>query len=531
MARSRTVGIGLRRFFKTVHFTVFGISMSLVILFVLWGTGLFGLLPIVQASAEATFSTLHAAITEYFGWHYLLTVSFVLIFALWLMFSRYGRIRLGRADEKPEFGFFSWFSMLFSAGMGIGLLFWSIAEPILYFRDPPRAGAAGTPEAAQDAMLFTFFHWGLHAWAIYVVAALSLAYFSYRFRMPFTIRSIFYPLFGDRIYGPIGHVIDVLAVFATLFGLATSLGLGVLQLNTGLYELVGAPIHVWTQIALIGGITLIAIVSVVSGLHRGLKWISQFNLAVVLLLTVFLFWVGPTLFNLRFLLDTLGAYGQNIVKLSLWADATGGSEFQKAWTVFYWAWWISWSPFVGIFIARVSRGRTIREFITGALLLPALFVFVWLTVFGGTALHLELAAGAEGAGIAEAVDEDITLALYATLDLLPLAGLSAVVASLLIVTYFITSSDSATYVIDALITRGSKRSPTRQRVIWGVTEGAIAAVLLWVGGVAALETLQTASLAVGLPFSIILLLVCYCLVRTLRRDQRAETGSGADPID
>ncbi len=496
----------IRRFFKTVNFTVFWISMCVVVAFVLFGV-------LFPDPAKTAFDSIQGFITEYFGWYYLLAVTFFLVFALWLMFSRYGSIRLGPAHEKPEFSFIAWFSMLFSAGMGIGLVFWSIAEPIYYFQDPPR-GEANTAAAAETAMLFTFFHWGLHAWAIYVVVALTLAYFSFRFRLPFTIRSIFYPIFGDRIYGPIGHTIDILAIFATLFGLATSLGLGVMQLNTGLNILTGMEVSVGNQILLIAAITAIAVGSVVSGLHRGLKWFSVFNLTVAGVLIVFIFFAGPTLFNLRFLVDTTGNYLQNLIQLSFWNDAVNDSEFQKSWTIFYWAWWIAWSPFVGIFIARVSRGRTIREFVAGALILPSLFVFVWLAIFGGTALHLEM----EGAGIAEAVAEDRTVALYTTLQQLPWPLITSIVASVLIVTYFITSSDSATYVVDALITRGSKRSPTRQRVIWGITEGSIAAVLLYTGGEQALESLQTGSITTGLPFSIILLFVCFNLFRALRRE-------------
>ncbi len=503
---SKRVKLKLRRFFKTVNFTVFWISMCVIIAFVVFGT-------VFPDTAQSVFEAIHGFITEYFGWYYLLAVTFFLIFALWLMFSRYGSIRLGAAHEKPEFSFLAWFSMLFSAGMGIGLVFWSIAEPIMYFQNPPM-GEGGTPEAAETAMLFTFFHWGLHAWAIYVVVALTLAYFSFRFHMPFTIRSIFYPIFGDRIYGPIGHTIDILAIFATLFGLATSLGLGVMQLNTGLNILTGMEVSVGNQIILIAAITFIAVLSVVSGLHRGLKWFSIFNLSVAVILLLFIFFVGEPLFNLRFLVDTTGSYLQNIIQLSFWNDAVGDSEFQKGWTIFYWAWWIAWSPFVGIFIARVSRGRTIREFVAGALLLPSLFVFIWLTIFGGTALHLELA----GAGIADAVAEDTTVALYTTLEQLPWPIITSIVASVLIVTYFITSSDSATYVVDALITRGSKRSPTRQRVIWGINEGAIAAVLLYTGGEQALQSLQTGSITTGLPFSIILLCICYNLFRALRRE-------------
>ena len=500
----------LRKVFRTVNFTVLGTTATLIVAFMLYGT-------LFREQAAATFELTRNFITEYFGWHYVLTVTFLLVFALWLMFSRYGDIRLGHARERPEFGFISWFSMVFSAGMGIGLIFWSVAEPISFFIDPPR-GAARTAEAVETAMLFTFFHWGLHAWAIYCVVGLTLAYFAYRFGMPFTLRSIFYPLLGDRIYGPIGHAIDIIAVFATLFGLATSLGLGVLQLNTGLQRLTGMEVSVGNQVMLIAAITSIAVASVVSGLARGLKWLSLLNMLVGLLLMAFVFLAGSTLFSVRLMLDSLGNYLQEIVALSFRNNAVEEARFQQQWTLFYWAWWISWSPFVGIFIARVSQGRTIRQFVAGTLLVPTLIVFAWLAVSGGTALELEFRAGAEGAGIAAAVERDVTLALFVMLEQLPWSLVSSTVATLLVVTFFVTSSDSATHVVDALLTRGSKRSPTRQRVIWGFTEGAVAAVLLVAGGTAALQALQTASIAAGLPFSLILLFMCYSFWIALRRE-------------
>ena len=449
----------------------------------------------------------------------LLAVTGFLAFLLWLVVSRYGRIRLGQPEERPKFGLLAWFAMLFSTGMGIGLVFWSVAEPILHFQDPP-SGDGGTAQAARQAMVYTYFHWGLHAWAVYVVLGLSVAYFSYRHRLPLTIRSIFYPLLGDRIYGPIGHVIDVLAVFGTLFGLATSLGFGAMQLNTGLHELVGLPVSHWVQVGLIATITGIAVISVLSGLDRGLKWLSIFNLSLALLVVVFVLLLGPTLFIIRFLLESTGSYLQQIVELSLSTDAIGGSEWQKEWTIFYWGWWIAWSPFVGIFIAQISRGRTIREFIVGVLMMPTLFVLVWMTVFGGTALHFELFDS--GSGIADAVAQDTTLALYVTLDRLPLTTLTSIAATLLIATYFVTSSDSGTHVVDKLISRGSKRSPRRQRVIWGLTEGAVAATLLIVGGAEALNSLQTASVTAGLPVAVILTFACINLYRALQREYRVE---------
>ena len=503
-------------FFSTVNPAVFAASALMVVLFVAFGV-------LFPATASRVFEGIHGFITEYLGWGYLLAVTAFLVFLIWLGFSRYGSIRLGQPDDRPEFSYGAWFAMLFSAGMGIGLVFWSVAEPILHYQNPPQADG-GTAEAARQAMVYTFFHWGLHAWAVYVVLGLSVAYFSFRHRLPLTIRSIFYPLLGDRIYGPIGHTIDILAVFGTLFGLATSLGFGAMQLNTGLNVLVGLPVSHWVQVGIIAAITAVAVFSVLSGLDRGLKWVSVFNLSLATAFMLFVLVAGPTLFLVRFLLDSTGSYLQQLVELSLHTDAIGGSGWQKDWTMFYWAWWIAWSPFVGIFIARISRGRTIREFIVGVLGLPTLFVFTWLTIFGGTALHLELFV--EGAGIAKAVTEDTTVALYATLAQLPWATLTSAVATLLIATYFITSSASGTYVIDALISRGSIHSPKRQRVIWGITEGAVAATLLIVGGERALDSLQTASLTAGLPVAIILAFCCYSLLRALRREYQVE---GVEP--
>ena len=495
-------------FFATVNPTVFIASTLLIGGFVAFGV-------ILPATAQQVFGRIHAFITEYLGWSYLLAVTFFVGFLLWLAFSRYGPIRLGQPDDRPQFSFGAWFAMLFSAGMGIGLVFWGVAEPVLHYQNPPM-GSGGTPEAARQAMIYSFYHWGLHAWAVYVVLGLSVAYFSFRHGLPLTIRSIFYPLIGDRIYGPIGHVIDILAVFGTLFGLATSLGFGALQLNTGLHVLFGLPVSPWHQVGIIASITTLAVFSVLSGLDRGLKWLSLFNLILAIGFMAFVFLAGPTLFLIRFLMDSVGGYLEQIVGMSLYTGAISGSQWQKDWTMFYWGWWIAWSPFVGIFIARISRGRTIREFIIGVLALPTLFVFAWMTIFGGTALHLELFDGE--AGIAAAVNADTTVALYRTLAELPWSTLSSAMATLLIAVYFVTSSDSGTFVVDALISRGAKHSPRRQRVIWGITEGAVAATLLIVGGEQALDSLQTGALTAGFPVAVILAVCCFSLLRALRRE-------------
>lgn len=503
-----------REFFATVNPTVFTASAVVVVFFVGFGI-------ISPGLASQVFARVQNFITEYLGWVYVLAVTFYLGFLIWLALSRFGTIRLGQQDERPVYGFVGWFSMLFSAGMGIGLVFWSVAEPVLHYQNPP-VGEGGTDAAALNAMVYTFFHWGLHAWAVYVVMGLSVAYFSFRKDLPLTIRSIFYPLLGERIYGPIGHAIDILAVFGTLFGLATSLGFGAMQLNTGLNVLFDLPVSHWVQVGIIASITFVAVLSVLSGLDRGLKWLSQFNLGLAIALMVFVFLAGPTLFIINFFLDSVGRYFQNLIQMSLTTNAIGGGDWQQEWTIFYWAWWIAWSPFVGIFIARISRGRTIREFIAGVLALPSLFVFLWLSVFGGTALHLELFG--DESRIASAVAEDKTVALYATLQQLPFSSVLSGIATLLIATYFITSSDSGTHVVDALVSRGSTRSPKRQRVIWGITEGAVAATLLIVGGEQALQSLQTGSITAGLPVSIILIFACANLFRALRQETDGPAG-------
>jgi len=464
-------------------------------------------------------------------WYYLAIVAGFLFFVIWLMFSRYGNVRLGDDDDRPEFSYFSWFAMLFSAGMGIGLVFWSIAEPIYHFQGNPFIieDMAQTPAAAAVAMRLTFFHWGLHPWAIYVVVGLSLAYFAYRKKLPLTIRSALYPLIGDRIYGPIGHAVDILAIFGTIFGVATSLGLGVQQMATGLHTLTGMSMFVdvaadGTQspntvamIVLIAIITGIATLSVVSGVGRGVKILSEVNLWLSIAMLIFLFAFGPTRYLLNTLLQSTGDYLGRVIPLSLWSDAHKDSAWQGWWTAFYWGWWISWAPFVGMFIARISRGRTIREFVLGVLLVPTFLAFIWLVLFGGTALHIELF---EGGGIVEAVKADLTSALYVTLDKMDagfIGTLAAIAATLLIATYFITSSDSGTLVVNTILSMGDPEPPMVHRVVWGIKEGLVAAVLLLAGG---LSALQTAAITAALPFSVIMLFMAWGLVRSLSEERQ-----------
>jgi choline/glycine/proline betaine transport protein len=449
--------------------------------------------------------------------YYIPVVAFFLVFVVALLFTRYGNIRLGDDDDRPEFGNFTWFSMLFSCGMGIGLMFWSVAEPIYHFQDNPFMGVdqAMTPEAAKSAMLLTFFHWGLHPWATYVIVGLSLAYFSYRKKLPLTFRSALYPVFGDKAKGVLGDVVDIIAVFATVFGVATSLGLGVQQLNTGLGQLFGIPVSTGMQVFLVISITAVATISVASGLGRGIKYLSVVNISLSIVALALVLLLGPTSYLISSFFDNTSNYLANVLPLSIWIDDQPGSTWQDSWTTFYWAWWMAWSPFVGMFIARISRGRTIREFIIGVLLVPAAVAFLWITVFGSTALDIEL----NGAGgITEAVSNDVTLALYKTFEMMDvgaMAGVLSLLATVLMLTYFVTSADSGTLVVTTILANGHPNPPMQQRLIWGIGQGFVAGALLLGGG---LSALQTASISAALPFSIVLLLMILGLVKSLRAE-------------
>lgn len=498
------------------------IAMLTIGLFVLAGV-------FFTEQSGAVFNAMSGWILDYLKWYYIAVVAGCLFFCVWLAFSRYGNLRLGDDDSRPEYSNFSWFAMLFSAGMGIGLVFWSIAEPIYHFQSNPFITEGLTPEAAQVAMRLTFFHWGLHPWAIYVVVGLSLSYFSYRKKLPLTIRSALYPLIGKKMYGPAGHAVDVLAVFGTVFGVATSLGLGVTQMNTGLNTMFGMDVSLGNQIMLIAIISAIATISVVSGVGRGVKFLSEVNMWLSIGLLVFLLCFGPTRYLLGSLLQNTGDYLGHLLPLSTWTDSNDNSKWQTWWTAFYWGWWMAWAPFVGMFIARISKGRTIREFIIGVLFVPAMLGFVWLTLFGSTALYIELfyqitneagelVSAAGQAGIVDAVTADVTQALYVTLDKLDagfIGTIAAFTATLLIATYFITSSDSGTLVVTTILSMGNENPPTAHRVFWGLGEGAVAAILLMVGG---LKALQTASIVAALPFSFVMIVMMWGLMRSLREE-------------
>ncbi|RFA33079.1 BCCT family transporter [Alkalilimnicola ehrlichii] len=479
-------------------------SLAVILLFVVVGARF------TEHTGRA-FGVIQNILITYFGWFYVIAVTFFLIFVVILMFSRYGSIRLGGNDSEPDYSYGTWFAMLFSAGMGIGLLFFSVAEPISHFAEPP-VEAGGTVAAAQNALRLTYFHWGLHAWGIYIIVGLSLAYFSFRRGLPLAIRSAFYPLLGPRIYGPIGNLIDILAVFGTMFGIATSLGLGVMQINAGLNYLFGLAESIPIQIALIAIITAIATLSVVLGLDRGIRRLSEFNLSLGLLLALLVLAIGPTMFIVDNVVQTTGFYLQRLLETTVWLNAFGDKEWQAEWTLFYWGWWIAWSPFVGMFIARISRGRTIREFILGVLLVPTLLTFAWMAIFGGTALHIELFG--EG-GLVQIVEDNLPLALFALLQDFPFAMLTSSIATIVVLTFFVTSSDSGSLVIDILASGGHAQSPTIQRLFWAVLEGVVAAILLLTGGLLAL---QTAAVTTALPFTVVLLFMCYSLHRSLRSE-------------
>ena len=491
-----------------VNRVVFFVSAGLIALFVAAGAGF-------PETTGKAFATVQNLIVSWLGWFYIFAVTFFLLFTIWLLISRYGSVRLGEDDSVPEFNRTTWFAMLFSAGMGIGLLFFSVAEPMMHFSDST-LGKPHTIEAAKRALGITFFHWGLHAWATYIVVGLSMSYFAYRHGLPLTVRSVFYPLLGDRIHGAIGNLIDIMAVFGILFGVATSLGLGVQQINAGMQHVDLLHESLLNQLWLIAVITTVATVSVVTGVNVGIRRLSELNLVLGLMLLVFVLITGPTIFLCRFLAEGLVRYPLTIVEMTFRKDIFTGSEWQKSWTSFYWGWWISWAPFVGMFIARISKGRTIREFILGVLFVPTLLTFVWLAVFGGTSLHSDLFGKS---GIATAANESPATALFVMLETLPWPTISSVLATIVIATFFITSSDSASLVIDTITAGGNPAPPICQRIFWAVTEGIVAAILLATGGLIAL---QTAAITMGLPLSVLMIVICLSLWKALRTETQRE---------
>ncbi|WP_410218738.1 BCCT family transporter [Paracoccus sp. (in: a-proteobacteria)] len=508
-------------FHFSVHKPVFAISAISVIAFVIFT------LALPELSGNL-FNTLFTEVTQRFDWFFIAAADVFLILCLVLVVSPFGRIRLGGADAVPDFGYISWFSMLFAAGMGIGLMFYGVSEPLSHFSSSlggpvaaadglrtdwaPLGGGAAEAEAIRLGMAASIFHWALHPWAIYAVVGLSLALFSYNKGLPLTIRSAFYPIFGERVWGWPGHIIDILAVFATLFGLATSLGLGAAQANAGFNKLFGMPINETSQIILILGITAITLFSVIRGLEAGVKMMSEINMGLAFLLLMFVLFAGPTLLLVTDIGSFLVAYVEYLPALS---NPVGRDDvnFMQGWTSFYWAWWISWSPFVGMFIARVSRGRTVREFLVCVLLIPSLVCVIWMSIFGGEAISQVVREG-----YTAVQDADLPLQLFTMLDNLPLTGITSFVGIVLVIVFFVTSSDSGSLVIDTITSGGKVDAPVLQRVFWCVFLGVVAIVLLLSAG--GLKSLQSMVISTGLPFTLLLLLMCVGIWKGLASEPR-----------
>ncbi|MEZ5707099.1 MAG: BCCT family transporter [Burkholderiaceae bacterium] len=513
--------LNLGPFGLDIHNRVFVISALAVIAFVV-------LTLMFQSQAEPLFGSLRGWLTSNLDWFFLSAGNIFVVVCIVLAISPLGKVRLGGTKAKPDYTYTGWFSMLFAAGMGIGLMFYGVSEPLSHFGSSmggtvlengartdwaPLGAAAGDAEGARRlAMAATIFHWGLHPWAIYAILALGLALFSFNKGLPLTIRSVFYPLLGERIWGWPGHVIDILAVLATMFGLATSLGLGASQAAAGLNYLFDIPLGNTTQIVLVIGITAIALTSVLAGLDAGVKRLSEINMVLAILLLLFVIAVGPTLAIMTGFFSNLGAYAQYLPALAS-PFGRDDANFSQGWTAFYWAWWISWSPFVGMFIARVSRGRTVREFVVSVLIVPSLACVLWMTVFGGTAITQLVADGYKA--VAEAA---LPLQIFQMLDVLPLAQITSFLAIVLVVVFFVTSSDSGSLVIDVIAAGGKVDAPTPQRVFWCLFEGLVAIALILGGGLVALQAMAVST---GFPFTVVLLVATLAVVKGLMSEPRA----------
>ncbi|HMB01916.1 MAG TPA: BCCT family transporter [Spirochaetota bacterium] len=475
-----------------------------------------------QAAFDRFTKVLHENIIDQFGWGYQLAPFIFLIFSLVLAFSKYGKMKLGRDDEKPQYSYFGWFSMLFAAGMGIGLIFWGVAEPLNHYMNPPAYLRAESGDAARFAMTHSFFHWGLQPWAVYIIMSLAISYFCFRRKMPPLISSCFYPLLGDRIYGFIGLLIDILAVIAVVFGIATSLGLGAMQIASGLNFVSSVPDNLTVQLVIIAVVTVFFMLSSASGLDRGIQILSKTNILLAALLLLFVFLVGPTAYILNILSSTTGEYFSSLISMSMSVNPFEGYDWIKNWTLFYWACWISWSPFVGLFVASISRGRTIREFVLGALLVPTLITFIWFATFGGAAFHLQLHQGIDIAGSAVA---NVSTALFEMFTYYPLTGVLTVITVLLLAVFFITSADSATHVLSMMTSQGKLDPPLTKKIFWGVVQSAVAALLLYSGG---LVSLQRMAISSALPFTLIMLLLCISLWKGLAYEWKHELKTGKD---
>ena len=481
---------------------VFYVSLFVVFAIVLWGV-------LAPENFGRASGGLFTFLVDKFRWFYLLSMFSFVVFSIALAFSKYGNIKLGPDDSKPEYSYISWFAMLFSAGMGIGLVFWGVAEPLNHFMAPLGA-EVGTAAAADFAMKKSFFHWGLHPWANYSVLALALAYFQFRKNKPGLISSVFYPLIGENgVNGPIGHMIDILAIFATVAGVATSLGLGTLQINSGLTHLFGIPTNIPVQIVIIVVVTAMFMLSAITGLDKGIKWLSNINLSLATLLMILAILIGPTVMIINAFTNGLGLYFGNLIRDSFHVEAFGDNSWLGGWTIFYWAWWIAWAPFVGTFIARISKGRTIREFITGVLLVPAFGSFLWFATFGTLGINL-------GADVASEAIKSTPTAFFVVMSHYPMGSVISFVAVILLCTFFVTSADSATFVLGMMSSNGDLDPTTRRKVVWGIIQSLLAFALMLAGG---LGTLQTASIAAAFPFAIVMIFSMVSLMKALREEE------------
>ncbi len=494
-----------------IHNPVFGTSAGLICLFIAIT------LLVDPITAKEALNSVKNGIMEQFDMLFMWATNFFLLFSLVLMISPLGKIRIGGKESKAEYSTPSWLAMLFAAGMGIGLLFWGVAEPTAYFTDwwgTPFNVAPYTPEAKALAMGATIFHWGIHGWAIYAIVALSLAFFAYNKGLPLSIRSVFFPIFGDRAWGWLGHVVDILAVLATLFGLATSLGLGAQQATSGINHVFGTDGGLGMQFAVIAFVTFIAILSIIRGIEGGVKVLSNINMIFAFALLLFVAYVGFDIIVVT-IPDTFIAYAENIVALSNPHDRDD-TAWMQGWTVFYWAWWISWSPFVGMFIARISKGRTVRQFLFCVIFVPTFMTIIWMAIFGGIAIDQVInkvgELGANGL-------TDISLTLFHVYDSLPYGDVISVISIVLILIFFVTSSDSGSLVIDSITAGGKIDAPVPQRIFWATIEGAIAAVMLWIGGKEALQALQSGVVTTALPFTFVLLIMCVSLIKGLNSER------------
>jgi len=509
----------IEKFGFDMHDIVFPVTALLIIAFVT------GTLIFPEGAKELMDGAKNGAIAI-FVWGFLLGANLFVLFCLALICMPVGKIRIGGVDAKPEFSMLSWFAMLFAAGMGIGLLFWSVAEPVAYYTDwygTPFGVEPNTPEGAKLAMGATMYHWGLHPWAIYSIVGLSLAFFAYNKGLPLTVRSAFFPLLGDRVWGWPGNLIDIVAVLATIFGLATSLGFGAQQAASGISYLFDIEPGLNVQVAVIAGVTAVATISVIRGIDGGVKLLSNINMAVAALLLAFVLVVGSTSTIFQWMWDTSVSYASNMFALSNPFGREEDTTWFHGWTVFYWAWWISWSPFVGMFIARVSKGRTVREFITAVLLIPTAITLLWMSTFGGSGI--EQVQNGVGKLASEGIT-DTSLAMFQMLENLPLGAITSFIAIVLVLVFFVTSSDSGSLVIDSITSGGKIDAPKTQRVFWAVSEGAIAGVLLYVGGDQALSALQSGAVSVGMPFTVLLIVMCFSLFKGLHHERKLLMAEG-----